>query len=51
MSDISPFIGDDFLLNTPWARQLYHGHAERMPILDYHSHLDPNKIVNDYQYS
>lgn len=45
------YIGEDFLLESEWAKHLYHDHAAKMPILDYHSHLDPNKIVNDYHYS
>ena len=35
----TPFIHDDFLLNTKPARELYHGYAEKMPIIDYHCHL------------
>ena len=30
------FINDDFLLTTDAARELYHGYAEKMPIMDYH---------------
>ena len=40
-------LGDDFLLTTPWAKKLYHGHAENMPIIDYHCHLDPQQIFED----
>jgi hypothetical protein len=28
------FIDDDFLLTTKQARELYHGHAEKMPVID-----------------
>ena len=40
----------DFLLDTAAARQLYHECAEGMPIMDFHSHLDPEKICDDYRF-
>lgn len=43
------FIHDDFLLGTDAARELYHGHAERMPILDYHNHLSPKQVAEDFR--
>ena len=42
-----PFIHDDFLLTTDAARELYHAHAEKMPIVDYHCHLPPREIAED----
>ena len=41
------FINDDFLLTTKAARELYHGYAEKMPIIDYHCHLPPTEIAED----
>ena len=41
------FLDDDFLLDTETARTLYHGTAERMPILDYHCHVSPREIAED----
>ena len=41
------FIHDDFLLETPQAQRLYHGHAENLPIIDYHCHLPPAEISED----
>ncbi|MDR8390073.1 glucuronate isomerase [Aliifodinibius sp. S!AR15-10] len=38
------FITDDFLLQTPAARELYHNYAKDLPIIDYHSHLPPAEI-------
>ena len=35
------FNDDNFLLQTPTAERLYHEHAARMPIIDYHCHLIP----------
>ena len=43
-------LNDDFLLTTPWAKRLYHDHAEKMPIIDYHCHLVPQEIYEDKGY-
>lgn len=45
------FINDDFLLDTPQAKTLFHKYAEEQPIIDYHSHLDPAAIVDNRQFS
>lgn len=44
------FIHEDFLLDTPQACELFHGVAEKLPIIDYHCHLDPAKIANDMRF-
>ncbi|MGD0078333.1 MAG: glucuronate isomerase [Sedimentisphaerales bacterium] len=44
------FITDDFLLQTKYARRLYHEFAEQMPIYDYHCHLPASLIAEDYQF-
>jgi glucuronate isomerase len=44
---MKPFIHDDFLLQNDAARELYHGYAEGMPIIDYHCHLPPAEIAQD----
>lgn len=44
------FITDHFLLENDAARELYHRYAERQPIIDYHNHLNPALIADDYQY-
>lgn len=41
------YIHDDFLLTTKTAERLYHRHAEKMPIIDYHCHLEPKDIAED----
>lgn len=41
------FITEDFLLSTEVARELYHGHAAKEPIYDYHCHLPPDQIAAD----
>ena len=45
-----PFINDDFLLTTKAAKELYHGYAEKMPIIDYHCHLPPAEIAADQRW-
>lgn len=45
------FINDDFLLDTPQAKALFHEYAEGQPIIDYHSHLDPAAIADNRQFS
>ena len=44
------FMDQDFLLGTDTARELYHGHAERLPIIDYHCHLNPGMVAEDYRF-
>ena len=44
------FLTDDFLLETGTARELYHGHAAKMPIYDYHCHLSPRDIADDRRF-
>lgn len=41
----------DFLLETEVAKDLYHNHAAKLPIIDYHCHLDPAMIADDYRFS
>ena len=45
------YMSEDFLLNTKTARELYHGHAAKMPIIDYHCHLQPREIAEDKRWS
>ncbi len=44
------FLDKDFLLSTSPARELYHNHAAKMPIIDYHCHLNPQMVANDHQF-
>ena len=44
------FINEDFLLSGATARELFHGHAEKMPIIDYHCHLSPQQIAENIQF-
>ena len=44
------FMGEDFLLRSDAARELYHRYAADMPIYDYHCHLNPQDIAEDRQF-
>ena len=39
------FMDEDFLLETQTAQDLYHNHAAKMPIIDYHCHLNPEMVL------
>jgi len=45
------FIDKDFLLESETAKVLYHDFADKMPIIDYHCHLDPSEIFGDKRYN
>ncbi len=47
---MAEFITEDFLLQTKTARTLYHEHAKKMPIYDYHCHLPADKIASDHRF-
>lgn len=44
------FIDEDFLLSTDTAKELYHNFAEKMPIIDYHCHIQPREIAEDRRF-
>jgi len=44
------FIHKDFLLETDYAKELYHQFAKDMPIIDYHCHLNPKEIADDIKF-
>lgn len=44
------FLTEDFLLQTKTARTLYHEHAKKMPIYDYHCHLPADQIASDHRF-
>lgn len=44
------FMDRDFLLSTPTAQELYHNVAAKMPILDYHCHINPQEIAEDRKF-
>ena len=44
------FNDDNFVLETEVAQKLYHEHAAKMPIIDYHCHLIPEMVANDHRF-
>ena len=44
---MKPFMDENFLLHTETAQKLYHEHAAKMPIFDYHCHINPKDIADD----
>ena len=44
------FMDKDFLLSTDTAKELFHGYAEKVPVLDYHCHIDSKEIAQDRKF-
>ncbi len=44
------FIHEDFLLETPMARELYFDYAKDSPIVDFHCHLSPKLIAENHSF-
>ncbi len=44
------FMDENFLLRTPTAQKLYHEHAAKLPIIDYHCHLNPQMVADNYKF-
>lgn len=44
------FINDDFMLKNETAKKLYHEFAKNLPIIDYHCHIPPEKIAENYKF-
>ena len=44
------FINDDFMLKNETAKKLYHEFAKDLPIIDYHCHIPPEKIAENYKF-
>jgi len=45
------FMDQDFLLSSETAKTLYHEYAAKMPILDYHCHINPREIAEDRNFN
>jgi glucuronate isomerase len=46
----TPFIHEDFLLETDLARHLFHDVAGPLPVIDYHCHLPVDQIRHDHRF-
>lgn len=44
------FLDKNFLLNTKTAKKLYFNHAQNLPIIDYHCHVNPKEIYEDKKF-
>ena len=44
------FLDKDFLLTTKTAQRLYTEHAAKLPIIDYHCHVNPREIYEDRRF-
>lgn len=44
------FNDENFLLQSSAAERLYHDHAAKMPIIDYHCHLNPEYVASDHRF-
>ncbi len=44
------FMDKDFLLSTQSAKDLYHNYAAKMPVVDYHCHINPQEIYEDRKF-
>lgn len=47
---MKPFLHDDFFLESAAARWLYHGIAAKQPIIDYHTHLSPERLATNRRF-
>ncbi len=45
------FMDQDFLLKTDTAKELYHNVAAKLPIIDYHCHINPQELAEDKRFS
>ena len=43
-------MDNDFLLSNDTAKTLYHDYAAKMPVLDYHCHINPQEIYEDRKF-
>lgn len=44
------FMDEDFLLTSETAKKLFHDYAAKMPIIDYHCHINPQEIAEDRKF-
>lgn len=44
------FMDKDFLLSTDMAKTLYHDYASKVPVLDYHCHINPQEIAENRKF-
>ena len=47
----SDCFSEEFLLTNPTGSRLYHSYGERLPIVDYHCHLEAREICENREFS
>lgn len=47
---MTSFLSEDFLLHNEFAKRLYHEVAAGLPVIDYHCHLPPQQVSEDYRF-
>ena len=45
------FMDESFLLYNETAEKLYHEYSEKMPIIDYHCHINPKEILDNKDFA
>ena len=45
------FMDEDFILSNETAKRLYHDTAKKLPIIDYHCHINPREIAENVRAS
>ncbi len=45
------FMDENFLLTTKTSQRLYYDYAAKMPIIDYHCHINPKEIALNFQFN
>lgn len=48
---MKPFNDHNFCLETRTAETLFHNHAAKMPIIDYHCHLNPASVAENKNFN
>ncbi|MBP7486988.1 MAG: glucuronate isomerase, partial [Parabacteroides sp.] len=48
---MNTFLNADFLLQTETAKELYHNHASKMPVIDFHCHINPRQVAENYGFA
>ena len=43
-------MNEYLLLTTPLSRELYYDYAEKLPIIDFHNHLNVSDLINDRKF-
>ena len=44
------FMDENFILTNSTAETLYHEYSEKMPIIDYHCHINPKEILDNKKF-